>query len=75
VDLLDGVSPARRPLPVATNRSVVEAIATLIRGHLLEGSEDRLPAAAPDLVYLTLLPYLGSAETKSWTEAATSFGG
>jgi hypothetical protein len=73
--LLDEVAPAERPLPVSTNRSVVESIAALVRGHLLAGTEDQLPEVAPDLVYLALLPYLGLEGTKRWVESVESVNG
>jgi hypothetical protein len=70
--LLDEVTPAERPLPVSTDRSIVESIAAVIRGHLLAGTEAQLPDVAPDLVYLALLPYLGLEGTKRWVQSAES---
>jgi hypothetical protein len=68
-DLLGEVAPAEKRFPISTDASVVEAIATIVRGHLLAGTADRLPDAAPDLVYLALMPYLGIAETRGWAMA------
>jgi hypothetical protein len=75
VDLLGEVTPAERPLPVSTDKSIVESIAAVVRGHLLAGTEDQLPEVAPDLVYLALLPYLGLEGTKRWVESAESISG
>jgi hypothetical protein len=75
ISLLDKVTPAERPLPVSTDRSIVESIAAVVRGHLLAGTEDQLPDVAPDLVYLALLPYLGLERTKPWVESAESVSG
>lgn len=69
-DLLGGLTPAERPLPVSTDKSIVDSIAAVVRGHLLAGTEDQLPEVAPDLVYLALLPYLGLEGTKPWVESA-----
>jgi hypothetical protein len=73
--LLGEVTPAERPLPVSTDESIVESIAAVVRGHLLAGTEDQLPEVGPDLVYLTLLPYLGLEGTKRWVEPAESVSG
>jgi hypothetical protein len=75
VGLLNDVTPAERPLPVSTDKSIVESIAAMIRGHLLAGTEDQLPEVAPDLVYLALLPYLGLEGTKRWVESVESVNG
>ena len=73
--LLEEVTPAERPLPVSTDKSIVASIAAVVRGHLLAGTEDQLPEVAPDLVYLALLPYLGLEGTKRWVESAESVTG
>lgn len=67
---LSAITPRARRVAISTDESVVEAIALLVRGHLLQGKEARLPAAAPDLIYLALVPYLGLAETRTWAESA-----
>jgi hypothetical protein len=66
---LGKIAPASRRAPISTDEAVVGAIVTIVRGHLLAGSSDRLDRAAPDLVYLALLPYLGVAETRGWAMA------
>jgi hypothetical protein len=70
--LLGDVTPAARRLPVSTDESIVESAASMVRGHLLAGTEGRLPGLAPDVVYLTLLPYLGLEATKRWAQPALS---
>jgi hypothetical protein len=66
---LGELAPRARRAPISTDESVVEAIALILRGQLLAGSAERLPEAAPDLAYLALMPYLGLAETRGWTNA------
>ena len=58
-ELLGELAPAERLVAISTDTGIVEAIATIIRGQLLAGTADQLPAALPDLVNLTLLPYTG----------------
>jgi hypothetical protein len=67
---LGAVAPRARRVAISSDEGIVEAIALLIRGHLLDGAEERLPAAAPDLVYLALMPYLGRAEVGQWADSA-----
>ncbi len=38
----------------------------IVRGHLQLGTADQLPRLAPDLVYITLMPYLGISEARRW---------
>lgn len=63
------LAPRGSRSPISSDRSIVEAIALIFRGHLLGGTADQLPEAAPDMVYLALMPYLGLAETRGWTKA------
>jgi hypothetical protein len=67
---LGAVAPRARRVAISTDEGIVEAIALLVRGHLLDGAEGRLPAVAPELVYLVLMPYLGRAEVGHWAEIA-----
>lgn len=67
--LLSGLAPGERRAAISTDEAIVEAIALIVRGHLLAGTADQLPEAAPDLVYLALIPYLGLAETRGWAKA------
>jgi hypothetical protein len=69
-ELLDEVTPAEKLVAVSTDKGIVDSIATIVRGQLLAGSADQLPAALPDLVYLALLPYTGLAEARRWASAA-----
>jgi hypothetical protein len=67
---LGELAPSAKRAPISTDESVVEAIALIVRGHLLAGTvDDQLSEAAPDHVYLALMPYLGLAETRGWTNA------
>ncbi len=68
--LLRQAAPAEQLVAISTGSGVVEAIATSIRGHLLADEAEQLPAALPDLVYLTLMPYTGLAEARRWASAA-----
>lgn len=70
VELLGELTPAQKVVAVSTDRGVVESIATIVRGQLLAGSAEQLPAALADLVYLMLLPYTGLAEARRWASAA-----
>jgi hypothetical protein len=70
--LLDAVAPDEKLFPVSTDEAIVESIAAIVRGHLRGGTAEELPDAAPDLVYLTLMPYLGLAETQRWVAATPS---
>ena len=71
---LGAVAPRAKRVAISTDESVVEAIALLVRGHILQRSEDRLPQTAPDLVYLALMPYLSLAEVRHWAESAAVAG-
>lgn len=68
------VAPSTNRAPVSTDESIIEAIALIIRGHLLAGTAEQLSKASPDLVYLALMPYLGMAETRGWAQALTFQG-
>jgi hypothetical protein len=71
---LGAVAPRAKRVAISTDEGIVEAIALLVRGHLLDGAESRLPAVAPDLVYLALMPYLGVAEIGHWADSAAPPG-
>ncbi|HEX5714324.1 MAG TPA: TetR/AcrR family transcriptional regulator [Solirubrobacterales bacterium] len=51
-----------RPLPEATEATLVGGIVSLIVREINAGRTDRLEALLPDLVELTLAPYLGGEE-------------
>lgn len=78
-ELLAEVAPSHRLFPISTNESIVEAIAIVIRGHLLDGTAGELPGKAVDLIYLALIPFLGLEGTRrrideltlSWDQGTT----
>jgi len=59
-------APTERRLPVATDETVVAGMVGLVGDHLRIGRVDRLEQLRPDLVLLTLLPYLGFDEAQRW---------
>lgn len=63
------VAPAEERFAVSTNAGIVESIAQIVRGHLLSGKAEELPALVPALIYLALLPYCGMAEAQRWAES------
>jgi hypothetical protein len=67
--LLGEVTPDERRFPISSDEGIVESIATIVRGHLLVGTVDQLPGAAPDLIYLALMPYAGLAGTRRWIDS------
>jgi hypothetical protein len=67
VELLERVTPSER-LDVSTDAGVVEAIATIVRGHLRAGRAAQLPELGPELVYMALMPYAGLAGAQSWAD-------
>jgi hypothetical protein len=69
-ELLRQVVTVERRFAVSTEEAVVESIATIVRGHLQLGTAAELPALAPDLVYITLMPYVGNAEARRWAAAS-----
>jgi AcrR family transcriptional regulator len=46
-------------LPPQTSEAVVGGIASILHRRVLEGSTSELPSLLSDLVYFTLMPYLG----------------
>jgi hypothetical protein len=58
-------APVER-LPGATDEALVAGMVGLVGDHLRIGRQDRLAELRPDLVLLTLLPYLGFAEAQDW---------
>ena len=67
-------SEVERRFTLSTEEALVESIATIIRGHLQLGTADELPGIAPDLVYITLMPYLGISEARRWAESSAVSG-
>ncbi|MFL5834645.1 MAG: hypothetical protein ACJ76B_11810 [Solirubrobacterales bacterium] len=63
-------APADDRLPGATDEALVAGVVGLVGDHLRIGRLDRLEELRPELVLLTLLPYLGFAEAKRWADEA-----
>lgn len=64
--LLEEVAPGRMLFPISSVEGIVETIAIQVRGHLLAGTPEELVRLAPELVYLTLMPYLGDGGARQW---------
>jgi hypothetical protein len=59
-------APAGTRLPGATDEAMVAGIVGLVGDHIRIGRLDRLDELKPELVLLTLLPYLGFSEAQRW---------
>lgn len=59
-------APADRRLPGSTDEALVAGVVGLVGDHLRIGRVDRLQELRPELVLLTLLPYLGFSEAQRW---------
>jgi hypothetical protein len=59
-------APTQTRLPTSTDEALVAGIVGLIGDHIRIGRADRLAELRPELVLLTLLPYLGFAEAQRW---------
>jgi len=59
-------APTETRLPGATDEALVAGMVGLVGDHLRIGRQDRLEELLPELVLLTLLPYLGFAEAQKW---------
>lgn len=69
-------APAEQRLPGSTDEALVSGVVGLVGDHLRVGRVDRLLELRPDLVLLTLLPYLGFAEAQRWAnDVAKSWRG
>lgn len=51
-------------LPELTEKSVIGAITAIVSSRIANGEAEQLPELAPQLVELTLTPYVGAAEAK-----------
>ena len=69
-DMLGRRAP-QRLFPAPSDTAIVESIATVIRGHLLDGTAERLPGMASDLIYLSLMPHVGLEEARAWSASAS----
>jgi hypothetical protein len=63
-------APLEERLPGSTDEALVAGMVGLVGDHLRMGREDRLEELRPDLVLLTLLPYLGFEEAQRWANEA-----
>jgi len=59
-------APTDSRLPGATDEALVAGMVGLVGDHLRIGRQDRLEELRPELVLLTLLPYLGFDEARKW---------
>jgi hypothetical protein len=59
-------APTDSRLPGSTDEALVAGVVGLVGDHLRIGRQDRLEELRPELVLLTLLPYLGFAEAQKW---------
>jgi hypothetical protein len=66
VGFLRANAPADHRLPGATDEALVAGMVGIVGDHLRIGRLDRLRELRPELVLLTLLPYLGFAEAQRW---------
>jgi AcrR family transcriptional regulator len=49
-------------IPSSAGRAALSAAESLIVGQILAGNTERLPELLPDIVYITVVPYLGQEE-------------
>lgn len=59
-------APAGTRLPASTDEALVAGIVGLVGDHVRIGRLERLAELRPELVQLTLLPYLGFDESRRW---------
>ncbi|MGV1048595.1 MAG: hypothetical protein ACOYD4_08765 [Solirubrobacterales bacterium] len=59
-------APVGARLPASTDEALVAGIIGLVGDHVRIGRLDRLAELRPELVQLTLLPYLGFVESQRW---------
>jgi hypothetical protein len=65
-ELLGAEATRKSRLPLSTEQALVGAIVVLSADHLRAGKLEQLHVAGPELVQLTLLPYLGAEEARLW---------
>ena len=67
-------APVAARLPGSTDEALVAGIVGLVGDHIRVGRIERLEQLRPELVLMTLLPYLGFAEAQRWAnEVAASW--
>jgi hypothetical protein len=59
-------APAGTRLPASTDEALVAGLVGLVGDHIRLDRLDRLAELRPELVLLTLLPYLGFSEAQRW---------
>lgn len=65
-ELLRLRAPVAGRLPGSTDEALVASVVGLVGDHVRIGRLDRLVELRPELVLLTLLPYLGFADAQRW---------
>jgi hypothetical protein len=65
-------APVGSRLPTSTDEALVAGIVGLVGDHIRIGRLDRLAELRPELVLLTLLPYLGFSEAQRWSNQVAS---
>lgn len=65
-------APTGTRLPASTDEALVAGIVGLVGDHIRLGRLDRLAELRPELVLLTLLPYLGFKEAQRWANETAS---
>lgn len=68
--LLRAGAPQQTRRPGVTDEALVAGMVGLVGDHLRIGRVDRLEELRPELVLLTLLPYLGFDEAQRWANRA-----
>jgi hypothetical protein len=68
-------APAGTRLPASTDEALIAGIVGLVGDHIRIGRLDRLSELRPELVLLTLLPYLGFSEAQRWANQVASARG
>jgi len=68
-------APLGKRLPVSADEALVAGIVGLVGDHARIGRLDRLAELRPEMVLLTLLPYLGFAEAQHWSNRAARLRG
>jgi AcrR family transcriptional regulator len=63
--------PGAASLPDLTEQILIGATLSIVSARVTSGQADRLPALAPQLAQLILMPYLGVEEARRVTEAAS----
>jgi hypothetical protein len=61
-------APIGSRLPGSTDEALVAGVVGLVGDHIRIGRVDRLAELRPELVLLTLLPYLGFSEAQRWAD-------